>query len=454
MSADAPKRRVLIVTTAFPPLNPQDAQRIRLSLPYYPKHGWEAVVLTVKPTEQLEPVDESLLATLPPGLRLVRCGALPLRLSQQLNIRRLGFRSWVHLFFAGYRILRRERFDLVLFSTGQFPTLSLGPVWRALFGIPYVVDLQSPRHLALDKSHAGAKPSSRWKYRLSRACTIFVERMVLKRTAALMSVSEIQLRSLQRRFPLATVKPSAVVSLGASESDLDIAKKTPSTLLPEATPGTLRFIHVGEISPSRLAAIHVLFKALQRFQLMRPRQARYLRFEFVATSRTPRDQPRPMVKPLADSLGVGDQVIEIAHGVSYLECLRIQSDADAVLVLGSSELAHLPREALTGFLVDRPMLAIVFKGSQPETILRELNCAVLASFEDAAATQPAEDAICDFFHAAVRQFPAHSLPVRNEDTFRQHYSAEALTARQTDLFDLALKSRARRPSSPPHVARQ
>lgn len=446
MNADTPQRRVLIVTTAFPPLNPQDAQRIRLSLPYYSKQGWDVVVLTVKPSEQLEPVDESLLATLPPDLRLVRCGALPLRFSQKFRIRRLGFRSWGHLFLAGYRILRRERFDLVLFSTGQFPTLSLGPVWRALFGIPYVVDLQSPRHLALDKSHSGGKAQARWKHRLSRACTIFVERMVLKRTAALMSVSEIQLRSLQRRFPLAAVKPSSVVSLGASESDLSIAKKTPSSLVPEATPGTLRFIHVGEIGASRLASINVLFKALQRFQLMRPRQARYLRFEFVATSRTPRDQPRPVVKPLADSLGIGDQVIEIAHGVSYLECLRIQSDADAVLVLGSNELSHLPSEALTGFLVDRPMLAIVCKGSQPETILRDLNCAVLASFEDGGATLPAEDAICDFFHAAVRQFPAHSLPVRNEEVFRERYSAEALTARQTALFDLALTSRLPRPS--------
>jgi len=451
MKADAPLRRVLIVTTAFPPLNPQDAQRIRLSLPYYAQNGWEAVVLTVKPTEQLEPVDESLLATLPPGLRLVRCGALSLRLSQKLKIRRLGFRSWAHLFLAGYRILRRERFDLILFSTGQFPTLSLGPVWRALFRIPYIVDLQSPRHLALDKNYPGGKVQPRWKQRLSRACTIFIERLVLKRTAALMSVSEIQLRSLQRRFPLAGLKPSAVVSLGASESDLEIAKKTPSSLLPEAAPGTLRFIHVGEITPSRLASINVLFRSLQRFQLMRPRQARYLRFEFVATCRTPRDQPRPTVKPLADSLGVGDQVIEVAHGVSYLECLRIQSEADALLVLGSSELAHLPREALTGFLVDRPMLAIVFKGSQPETILRELNCAVLASLEDGAPTLPAEDAICDFFSAAVRQFPAHSLPVRNEEVFRQRYSAASLTAQQTALFDLAIHRPARSSSS--HGAR-
>jgi hypothetical protein len=71
-------------------------------------------------------------------------------------------------------------------------------------------------------------------------------------------------------------------------------------------------------------------------------------------------------------------------------------------------------------------------------VFRELNCAVLASFEEGGPTLAAEEAISDFFYAAVRQFPAHSLPARNEPAF-QRYSAESLTAQQTALFDLALK---------------
>lgn len=444
MNEKISRRRVLIVTTAFPPLNPRDAQRIRLSLPYYRQNGWEPVVLTVNPTAQKEPPDESLVGTLPSDLRLIRCGAMSLKVSRRLGIGTLGLRSWAHLFLAGYRLMRREPFDLVFFSTGQFPTLTLGPVWRRLFKIPYVVDLQSPRHSALDKTKASGKAPARWKHRLVRACAIFLERAVLRRTSAVMSVSDHQLRGLQRRFPWSAQKPSAVIRFGASETDLGVARKTPSALLPEAAPGTLRFIHIGEITPARLAAIHVLFRALQQFRQLRPRQARYLRFEFVETSRNPRDQPKPVVQPLADALGLGEQVIEVAHLVGYLECLRIQSDADALLVLGSSDLAQVPTEAFTGFLVDRPMLAIVLKNSQAEVIFQELNCAVIASFEEPGSTLVAEEAVCDFLSAAVRQFPAHSLPVRNEDAFRQRYSAESLTAQQTALFDLALKPAGRK----------
>ena len=175
MNEDASRRQVLIVTTAFTPLNPRDAQRIRLSLPYYRQNGWDVVVLTVSPAVQTEPADESLLGTLPTDLRLVRCGAFPLKLSRRLGIGTLGLRSWAHLFVAGTRLLRSERFDLIFFSTAQFPTLSLGPIWSKVFKIPYVVDLQSPRHLALDKTKAPGKAPARWKHRWVRSCAIFLD---------------------------------------------------------------------------------------------------------------------------------------------------------------------------------------------------------------------------------------------------------------------------------------
>ena len=40
-------KKLLIVSPHFPPINAPDMQRIRMSLPYYRKCGWDPVVLTV-----------------------------------------------------------------------------------------------------------------------------------------------------------------------------------------------------------------------------------------------------------------------------------------------------------------------------------------------------------------------------------------------------------------------
>lgn len=434
-----PLRRVLIVSPSFPPLNTPDLQRIRMSLPYYRAHGWEPIILTVEPSQQSAPVEEYLLETVPTDIRVVRCGALPLGLSRRIGLGNIGLRSWFHLFWAGSRILRREPVDLVFFSSTQFITFLLGRIWRMLHGVRYVIDLQDPWRTDYYERPGVRKPPGGWKYQFARAQALLFEGWTLRRTSGLMSVSSDYIRDLNERYRWFDQIPTDVIRFGASEGDLAVAQKTHSGLVPEPPPGTLRFIYTGAAGPITPHAVTVLFRALLRFRELRPKHARYFRLEFIGTDYGPAERAQATIKPIADALGVGDQVIEIAQRVGHLDSLRIQCEADALLMLGSSDLAYSPSKLYPYYITGRPMLGVVFKNSQLETILRELNCAVLASFEDGVSTLTAEEAICDFFSAAVRQFPAHSLPVRNEEAFRERYSAESLTARQTALFDLAVK---------------
>lgn len=446
---NAPLRRVLIVSPAFPPLNTPDLQRVRMSLPHYRDYGWDPIVLTIDPELQEGVREPELLTTIPSDVPVIRTGALPLRLCRMVGVGNAGNRAWLHLLFAGARIIRNEKVDMVFVSTTAFSTFLLGRIWRMFLRVPYVIDLQDPWRTDYYDRPGVRKPPGGWKYKFARAQAVFLEGWALRRAGALMSVSSDYIKDLQERYRWFSKVPTDVIRFGASELDVEVARKSHSTLVPEAPPGTLRFVYTGAAGPITPHAANVVFRALQRFRELRPKHARYIRLEFIGTSYAAPGKGEMTIKPLADALGVGDQVIEIAERVGHLECLRVQSEADALLLLGSSDLAYSPSKLYPYYLANRPMLGVVFRNSQLESILLELNCAILASFDDPSSTLRAEETICDFFYAAIRQFPSHFLPLRNDEAFRRSYSVETLTARQTALFDAVVPRPL--PKISPHV---
>ena len=59
------RKKVLIVSPQFPPVNSPDSQRIRMSLPHYERYGWEAHILCVDEKYSNSLIDESLVSTVP-----------------------------------------------------------------------------------------------------------------------------------------------------------------------------------------------------------------------------------------------------------------------------------------------------------------------------------------------------------------------------------------------------
>src|SRR5947209_1086443 len=141
--------RVLIISPHFPPLNAPDHQRVRMSLPYLHEFGWSATVLAVRPEAvtggNLDPLLES---TVPDDIVVKRVNAISPRVTRLVGLGNLGMRALPFLWRAGNRLLfgrdlrsrLQGKFDLVYFSTTQFPVMILGPIWKKKFGVPYVVD--------------------------------------------------------------------------------------------------------------------------------------------------------------------------------------------------------------------------------------------------------------------------------------------------------------------------
>lgn len=72
----APRRHVLVIHYHFPPLGGAGVQRVLKFVKYLPEFGWDVTVLTSS-SRAYGVIDESLLADVPPEVRVVRAPELP-----------------------------------------------------------------------------------------------------------------------------------------------------------------------------------------------------------------------------------------------------------------------------------------------------------------------------------------------------------------------------------------
>ena len=414
-------------------------QRVRMSLPYYRALGWEPVVLAIHPDDVAGTREPDLTETYQADIRIVWCGALPLRLTRKVGLGNLGLRAWLALRKAGTRLLREEKFDLVFFSNTQFITFTLGILWRRQFGVPFVIDLQDPwRTNYYERPGAPVPPGGR-KYLLARSLAFLLEPSTYRHAGGFMSVSSRYLSDLARRYPWFGEKPQAVIRFGTSEADLEAARRQPvSPEIWKREPGDIHLLYTGASGPIMPHALNVLFAGFRHYRERWPEKAKRFHFHFYGTSYVPKGQGKPSVVPVAEACGIRGSMDEIPHRLGHLESLALQLQADALVLLGSSDLAYSPSKLYPYYLTGKPMLGVVFKGSYLEGMLHELNCATVAAFAPDEPNEPAYDTLARFFDQALEKFPAATQPVRNDVFFRENFLAGHLTREQCRLFERVL----------------
>jgi hypothetical protein len=433
------RRRLLVISPHWPPINAPDLQRVRMSLLYYRQFGWEPVVLTVHPDDVAGTREPELEQTYPPDVRIVRCRALPLRWTRRIGLRNVGLRAWWSLLGSGSRLLREERYDLVLFSTTQFITFTLGPLWRRWFGVPYVIDIQDPwRTNYYERPDAPPPPGGR-KYLLARCLAFCFEARTYRRAAGFISVSQRYLTDLAERYPWFQDKPQAAIHFGVSAADFEYLRSRPAAgarLVRQ--PGRIHLLYTGAAGPIMPHALNMLFSTFARYRQAHPERAARFHFHFYGTSYVPAGKGKPSVLPVAKEHGLADYVEEIPHRIGHLESLALLSQADALILLGSSDLAYSPSKLYPYYLSGKPILSVVFENSYLEELLRELECSWLVPFSADGDKDAVYARLSAFFDYALAGFPEGILPPRSELVFRRNYLAESLTGKQCDLFAAAL----------------
>ncbi len=430
-------KRLLIVSPHFPPVNAPDLHRVRTALPYLRAHGWHATVLAVHPDDVAAPRDESLSTRLPADVRVERCRAWPLHLTRRIGLRTLGWRAWRALDRAGARLIGEEKPDLVLFTTTQFLTVTLGPRWLRRFGVPFVVDLQDPWVTNYYSRPGAPPPPGGWKYRIARALAGRLEPAAFRPAAGFVSVSPAYLEELNTRYPWFSAKPQITIPFGVDEPEFATAIARAAPVFTRE-PDRLHLVSVGAIGPIMTFALRALFTQLQALRRESPELATRLRVHFFGTSYAPKDQAHPSVQPIAREYGLDDIVSESTARIPWDAAQATMRAADGLIVLTSDDPAYTPSKLAGCFLAHRPVLVV----AGPTTAAAHANADLgLGRLLDPSA--PPNGTLPKFIHDLTDR-ESHWQQRRRPAFFETYCTAAARTRELSHFLDRLI------PSAPGH----
>jgi hypothetical protein len=250
---------ILAVSPRFAPVDGADTHRLRLLLPHARSAGWSVEVLAVDPQDVPAPKDDRLIQRLPPDVQVHRVRAWPLH---GWGLNGLSQRSWIPLWHKGNELLATGRFDLVFFSTTEFPLHSLGAMWSRRHGIPFCMDFQDPwvNDYYRDNPEV-VPPGGKVKYFLADRINRMLEPITVASCGGYLSVSERYLDDLIKRYgPTVSSKPSLVRTFPAEPAEFSaLATNARTAALVEARKKAWRY--VGRGGPDVKRAAMAFFKA-------------------------------------------------------------------------------------------------------------------------------------------------------------------------------------------------
>ncbi len=437
-------RRLLIVSPHFPPVNAPDAHRVRLALPHLRALGWEPTVLAVAPgTIEGAVVEPRLLDTFPDDIRVVRVSGLPARFTRPLGFGSLWWRAGHALRRAGDRLLAEENFDLVFFSTTQFNAFTLGPRWRARFGVPYVLDYQDPwvndhYHLTGELPPGGAP-----RFWLSQLGARRHEPAVVRQAAGIVTVSPAYPADLAARYDGLDPQRIRHIPFGAAELDLSVAlRHPPAQPLIGCDDGLIHVVYAGRCVPGMEPALTLLFRAFRAHLERHPSEARRFRFHFIGTDYAPPPLARHTALPIAQREGVADFVTEHPARIPYFEALHYTVRAEVILVLGSNDPGYNASKLHACLLAGRPLLCIAHTASPIYRTGRLHTGSTTFGFDETLSPDQEIRRLAETWFAGDGHL---AVPAEALDQLAAH-TAEAMTRQLSQLFSLAVRPRPTAPS--------
>jgi hypothetical protein len=420
-------KRVLIISPYFPPVNTPDMQRVRMSLPFFEENGWQAEVVAVDPQYTDLPEDKLLLESIPAQVKVHHIKALDKTLTAKLGFAGISYRSYWFYRRKVNEILTMKKFDLIYFSTSQFQVCTLGAYWKKKFKIPYVIDMQDPWHSEYYRN----KPKEQQlpKYRLAYHLNKFLEPIAIKQVDGLISVSDDYINDLKNRYPQIKQIPTATITFGAFEPDLNIAVEHQNDFVSPLDPAFKNVVYIGRGGMDMYNAIKPLFETMQKGLVNEPLIFNKIRLFFLGTSYAPSGQGIPTILPLAKQFGLEKFVTEKTDRIGHFHALMILQQANALFIPGSDDPRYTASKIYSYILAHKLILAVFNSQSSAITILNKFGAKYVYSYDGTAGIN---SKIEGFFKKVVEDDKTEQE--YDKKTIKE-YSAQTMAKRQCDLFN-------------------
>jgi hypothetical protein len=432
-TTSGPARRVLLVTGSYAPTMIADMQRARQLAWQLPEAGWEVEILC--PGIGYQPPSCNDADSVKFFLTAVEVHSVPQRAAaffRFFGIGNIGLRALVPLYFAGRKLLAARRFDLVYFSTAQFPLFLLGPSWRRRFKIPYVLDLHDP----IDSGTA-AGPID-WKRRLSQVFSRFIERRAVAAASGLIAVSPHYLALMQERYADKRprwLKPDRQAAIPFAVSPRDLEEAGAGYDGSRDPGGARRIVYVGTGGTVMARSFQLLCQTLAALRQRQPQLLAHIRIELYGTASAITAETDTPLARIAGEFDVADLVREYPARVSYRRSLELLLQSDGALVLGVDDAGYMPSKFATYTYSGKPLLACLHRDGPAFALLREQPSLGHALWFSPTQEMPLAD--------ATAEVAAYLEEVRSGRTFARQaelaaYTAAAMAARHVQLFEACL----------------
>lgn len=423
------KKRLLIISPYFVPTNAADMHRVRTSLPYYTNHGWEAEIITVAPRYNDMIEDELLEKSLPAGVVIHYVKALNKRWTSKLGLGSIALRSIWFYYAAVNKLLKNASYNLIFFSTTQFPVFILAVLWKARFKIKIVFDIQDPWHTNHYKQQPKAeRPKKYWfSYHLNKT----LEPIAMNAVDGLISVSPGYLKTLVARYPRLNGIPAVAIPFGLHLPDLDIAKayeyKQPSVI---NNSKTFNLVYIGRGGYDLIPAFRHLLKAIQLGLQTDASIFQQVRIQLFGTSYAAAGFGRSTFTNEVEAHGLSAIVCESTDQLAYYQTINSLRAADLLFIPGPDQKDYTASKLFPYLMAQRPILAIVHPASAATSILNKTPHAHVFSLH--------ENQLSLISHIKTylkNQMKLHNKGVEYTLSTISEYTSSHLTGIQTQLFD-------------------
>jgi hypothetical protein len=404
-----------------------------MSLPFFKGFNWEAEVVAIDPIFVDMVKDDLLLESIPAFVKIHKVKAFEKKWTSKFGLGSVALRSLWYYWFSVNKLLKSKKFDLVYFSTTQFPVCILGPYCKYIFKIPYVIDMQDPWHSIYyqDKPKA-QRPKKYWfSYNLNK----FLEPIALKQVDGLISVSQDYLLDLLDRYPKLKKIPSSVITFGAFEPDFQIALNNASRFKPLLDPGTINLVYIGRGGNDMHKAVELLFQSFKKGIDFDYASFKKIKLYFIGTSYANAGEGETTITPLAEYYGIRNFVIEMPDRIGYYHTLFTLTQADALFIPGSDDPKYTASKIYPYLLANKPLLTIFHEKSSANRVLTDcVENVYMCTFPSKDQLIP--DTIHDFLRKMVN---LDLCKTKLTSEFAQH-SAYAMTYAQSVIFDKVIST--------------
>ncbi|MFN0047966.1 MAG: glycosyltransferase [Cytophagales bacterium] len=428
-------KKLLIISPHFPPTNAADMHRVRQSLWYFETLGWMPTVICVNEKYVETSQDPLLCHTIPSNLLVFKTRAFSTNWTKKIALGSLALRSLFFFFFKGNKLLHSQKFDLVFFSTTQFPVLILGRYWHWRFGVPYIIDMQDPWHSDFYQNKPKSEqPSKYWfSYRLNK----FLEPIAMKSVSGIISVSQGYCDILQSRYANINPQNCTVIPFGAFEKDFEIAAGLEYKAKTNIQKSKINILYIGRGGADMATSLQIIFKAfkigLEKNNLL----FSGVHITFCGTSYAKAGSGTKTIAPLAEKLGLSAFVTETTNRIPYFESLQKLMEADILIIPGSSDPNYTASKIYPYILAKKPILAIFSKTSSVIEVLKCTHAGEFITFDiDNIDVEDSAKNLLTKWEAMLIKLPY--TPDTNWEAFRP-FTALEMTKKQVAFFDEILK---------------